>query len=54
MIVTDSFMISMRVNPAMWVSHMAQRGCARLGAVFTAPVFCLGLSLLGLVPLLLG
>jgi len=32
---------------------MIQRQLLRLGAMMSAPVFCLGLSLLGLLPLLL-
>ncbi len=35
------------------VSFMTQKRLARLGAVLTAPIFCLGLSLLGLVPVLI-
>ncbi len=53
MIVAEPFTIPKRDHGLLAVPSWIQRRAVRLGALISAPIFCLGLSLLGLVPLLL-
>ncbi len=53
MIAAESNRIPIHTRMPSIVPLVTRKRFARLGAVLTAPVFCLGLSLMGLVPLLI-
>jgi hypothetical protein len=54
MILAESLSVPKPVQAGQPVSSWIQRRASRLGVLMSTPIFCLGLSLLGLVPLLLG
>jgi hypothetical protein len=53
MIVADPVSVPKRSQAGQSVSSWIQRQVSRLGPLISGPVFCLGLSLLGLAPLFL-
>ena len=52
MLVADSLSVHKRSQAGRSVSSWMPRRLPRLGLLISSPVFCLGLTLLGLAPLL--